>query len=376
MISNFGFLQAEWPALQAEAVQTERRAAVDPRSSCFYARRTLELLVEWLYDADRTPRTPYQDDLSARLHEPSFKRLVGSALFAKANYIRKQGNNAVHGNRPVTTNDSLGVVRELFHLTFWLARTYARDAANRPAPAARFNPDLIPRPAPREAAAKQAAQTKAELQRIEADLHARDAELAEQRKRSEALEAELERLRAEIDKAKPANTAVPDTHDYDEAFTRAHYIDLLLAEAGWPLTEKRDGEFEVTGMPPHGGKGYVDYVLWGEDGKPLAVIEAKRASKDAVAGRQQAKLYADRLEAAYGQRPLIYYTNGFEHWFWDDQRYPPRRSSAQRVTLPIISAISFESSAEIAGWSPPAFLPRPTSTTTSCRNDICVAVSF
>src|SRR5690606_32711023 len=95
-------------------------------------------------------------------------------------------------------------------------------------------------------------------------------------------------------------------------------------EAGWPLDQPRDREFKVTGMSNASGTGYVDYVLWGDDGKPLAVVEAKRTRRDALAGQQQAKLYADCLEAAYGQRPAIYYTNGYDIWFWDDVSYPPR----------------------------------------------------
>ena len=77
-------------------------------------------------------------------------------------------------------------------------------------------------------------------------------------------------------------------------------------------------------MPNAAGEGFVDYVLWGDDGKPLALVEAKRTKKDARAGQQQAKLYADCLEAAYGRRPVIFYTNGYEHWLWDDASYPPR----------------------------------------------------
>ena len=77
-------------------------------------------------------------------------------------------------------------------------------------------------------------------------------------------------------------------------------------------------------MPNRDGTGFVDYVLWGEDGKPLAVVEAKRTKRDARVGQQQAKLYADCLEQAYGQRPVIFYSNGYEHWIWDDAFYPPR----------------------------------------------------
>ena len=65
-------------------------------------------------------------------------------------------------------------------------------------------------------------------------------------------------------------------------------------------------------------------MLWGDDGKPLAVVEAKRRSKDPNVGLQQAKLYADCLQTQFGQRPLIYTTNGYEHWFWDETAYPPR----------------------------------------------------
>ena len=86
----------------------------------------------------------------------------------------------------------------------------------------------------------------------------------------------------------------------------------------------RDREFEVTGMPNKQGKGFVDYVLWGDDGKPLGLVEAKRTRRDARVGQQQAKLYADCLEQQFGQRPVIFYSNGYEHWLWDDANYPPR----------------------------------------------------
>ncbi|MDP2370075.1 MAG: type I restriction endonuclease [Rhodoferax sp.] len=142
--------------------------------------------------------------------------------------------------------------------------------------------------------------------------------------------------------AKAANTATPDTHDYDEAQTRDLYIDLLLKEAGWKLDQTQGNdvqrEFEVQGMPNNEGKGFVDYVLWGDDGKPLAVVEAKRTRRDARVGQQQAKLYADCLQTQFAQRPLIYTTNGYEHWFWDDSQYPPRpvQGFHKRVELQLL----------------------------------------
>jgi type I restriction enzyme R subunit len=77
-------------------------------------------------------------------------------------------------------------------------------------------------------------------------------------------------------------------------------------------------------MPNTPGRGFVDYVLWGDDGKPLALVEAKRTRKSAHVGQQQAKLYADCLEKQFGRRPVIFYSNGYEHWLWDDANYPPR----------------------------------------------------
>ena len=77
-------------------------------------------------------------------------------------------------------------------------------------------------------------------------------------------------------------------------------------------------------MPNNKGVGFVDYVLWGDDGKPLALIEAKRTSSSPTKGKQQAKLYADCLEQEFDRRPVIFYSNGYNHWIWNDCTYPPR----------------------------------------------------
>lgn len=138
------------------------------------------------------------------------------------------------------------------------------------------------------------------------------------------MDSELVQLRAELAEAKDRNLKQPDTHDYSEYETRKLIIDLLLREAGWTIGDDASEEYQVTGMPNESGEGFVDYVLWGDDGKPLAVVEAKRAMKDPHVGQQQAKLYADCLETMKGQRPVIFYTNGYETWLWDDTFYPAR----------------------------------------------------
>ncbi|MDQ3728316.1 MAG: DEAD/DEAH box helicase family protein, partial [Actinomycetota bacterium] len=318
--SNFAFLEGGWPDLFAEATQAERNVAADPRAACFYARRTLELAVKWLYDADRTLQRPYKSDLAAMLFEPTFKKAVEPKVSTKMDLIRKRGNAAVHRNSPVKPETADNIVRELFHVLYWLSRTYALKDHHLPPAQLSFDAVAIPRPLSPE----QRQQTREALRRKAEEHAARDAALEERKVENADLQAEIERLRKEIAAAKAANEARADDHDYNETQTRDLYIDLLLNEAGWPLDQGRDREYEVAGMPNDKGAGFVDYVLWGDDGKPLGLVEAKRTRRDARVGQQQAKLYADCLESEFGQRPVIFYTNGYDHWLWDDERYPPR----------------------------------------------------
>jgi type I restriction enzyme, R subunit len=313
-MSNFAFLQAEFAAVRDAAARAEAFLHADPRTACFHARRALELAVRWVFKYDGSLRLPYQDNLSALIHEPSFKQAAGDAVFSKARVIVTLGNRAVHGHRAIPADDAQVAVRELFHVCYWLGRTYGR--VNRPTPGLAFDASKLPQPAP---ALKQTAE---QLQQLEAGLRERDEKLALLLADKTTLDEELRRVRAEVAAAKAA--AQPDTHDYSEAQTRDYFIDLLLKEAGWPLDQPRDREFEVAGMPNNQGTGFVDYVLWGDDGKPLGLVEAKRTRRDARVGQQQAKLYADCLERQFGQRPLIFYSNGYEHWLWDDTNYPPR----------------------------------------------------
>jgi type I restriction enzyme R subunit len=290
----------------------------DPRTACFYARRALELAVAWAYKHDGSLRLPYQDNLSALIHEPTFKTTVGEAIFSKARVITQLGNQAVHSHRPIRASDALTAVRELFHVGYWLARTYARGV--KPAPGLTFDPQALPKTAPIPR------QTVEQLQALETALRERDEKLSALLADKTALDEELQRLRAEVAEAKKAAADRPDTHDYSEAETRDYFIDLLLREAGWVFDKPgHDTEYPVTGMLNKEGTGFVDYVLWSDDGKPLGLMEAKRTRRDPREGQQQAKLYADCLEARFGRRPVIFYSNGYEHWIWDDTNYPPRQ---------------------------------------------------
>jgi type I restriction enzyme, R subunit len=314
--SNFDFLPDEFAPIADSARKAEQHILGDPRAACFHARFALEAAVHWLYRHDPALRTPYDQRLGALLHEPSFQNLAPEAIFHKARLIWKIGNQAVHHPRPVRQYDAQRAVQELHHICYWLTRAYTPHA---PRDGAAWSDERIPRPVSwAEVVPRQ--QLEAMAQQL-ADKHA--AELRQQQER-DALNAELQALREQLAAMRAAAQQQPDPHDYSEAETRHYLIDVDLRRAGWPLDQSRAREYRVTGMPTQSGVGYVDYVLWGDDGKPLALVEAKKATAAPDRGRQQAKLYADCLEAEHGQRPLIFYTNGYTTWLWDDRAYPPR----------------------------------------------------
>ena len=300
----------------------------DPRTACFYARRALEIALTWVYQRDQTLALPYEPTLSAMISEPTFRAAAPRAIWIKAKLIKDLGNRAVHDNTPVAGAEGEAAARELFQVLFWIARTYS--TGSKPADALQWDAAKVP-PAPAAIARKSLAMLKG----LREDMEARDEKMRQaQRELLEAqgtgaqLIADLDAARAQIAAAKAEAKARADVHDYSEQQTRDFMIDLLLREAGWSLQDARDKEFEVLGMPPDRstkGRGFVDYVLWGQDGKPLALVEAKRARKDSFDALEQGRLYADCLEKTFGQRPLIFTSNGYNHWLWDDAgQYPPR----------------------------------------------------
>ena len=193
-MSNFAFLQTEWPQLFSEAQKAEALVYPDPRTACFYARRALEMVLQWAYKSDATLKLPYQDNLSALVHEPTFVKLAGPMVHAKAVLINRIGNSAVHSGRAVTVNDSFNAVRELFQVSYWLARTYSRTP---PASELKFNGNLLPK------TSAIPPQTQAKVLQLEADVSARDTRLVDLLAEHEnlltgklELDAEVQRLRA------------------------------------------------------------------------------------------------------------------------------------------------------------------------------------
>jgi type I restriction enzyme R subunit len=326
-MSNFTFLN-EWPELQEHAQKAESVVNADPRSSCFYSRYTLERTVEWMYEFDKWLQKPkYDDSLNTLINQHEFKRSLGSNVFPKIKAVQKAGNNAVHSERKVTALESTQSLKELHHILYWFYRTYT---SVKPASDQIF--DLAKVPKTIQISADLVMQSAKQLKALQKQLQERDdahqKAIKVERSKSDELAAQNKALLEQIEQQKQQNTQTlkqsKDPHDYNEAETREFIIDQYLKEMGWDLDGKNVKEFEVSGMPNPSGVGFVDYVLWGEDGKPLAVVEAKRSMLSAKEGRQQAMCYADCLQQAFFQRPLIYYSNGYEIHFWDDCQYPPR----------------------------------------------------
>lgn len=314
-MTNFSFLK-EKPtyALFAPAcVEAERIFAASPAMCAVGCRKALELAVKWVYAADTSMEMPYRDNLQSLLHEPSFRFAVDRNTWGKLPFIAKLGNEAVHTGHNIQKGDALLCLQSLFEFVQWIDYCYGIAYQER-----KFDPARIP------------------AEKIAVDVK----KIKEQESLLDEKQAEIEKLRKQIEEMSARFTAEKDRHkkertfqseDLSEFATRKRFIDVDLREMGWKFTgvdADVQVEYEVDGMAGKAGqKGYADYVLFGKDGLPLAVVEAKRASKDPNNGSKQAVLYADCLERKFGRRPMIFITNGFETYYWDDQTSPKRQVS-------------------------------------------------
>ena len=310
-MSNFDFiLKNEIFKTFAEAAEeAEKSIAVANVSCTILCRRALELAVKWIYANDRELVLPYQNNLSSLVYDINFKSMINEKVFNGMTYIIKLGNFAVHSNKKVTRKEAVLCLKYLFDFMDWIAYYYDSNYIE-----TKFDEGKLP-------GESSANLKKEEREELENKLVEKDEKIEKILKENEELREKLTKQRTS--KKTAYNFKVSDISEFE---TRKQFIDLDLKIAGWDSTNTRE-EVEVKGMPNTQEAGYVDYVLYGENGKPLAVVEAKRTSKDAKIGQQQAKLYADCLEKEYAQRPIIYYTNGKEIYMWDDLSYPERKVS-------------------------------------------------
>ncbi|MGE5340319.1 MAG: DEAD/DEAH box helicase family protein, partial [Candidatus Omnitrophota bacterium] len=314
MNSNFDFLTSEWPQFRDAALNAEKNTFSAPRTCAFYCRYTLEITVNWMYENDTSLKKPFQDKLATLIHEPTFQHNLGTGLFQRIRYLQQLGNHAAHDSRKIKADESFLALKTLFAFLSWFSRTYSKQ----PPPPPLFKESLIPKTGEADKNTKQ-------LQSLQEQLAQNDETLREERRKHAEYSEQIKKLQEEILELKQKNRETLIPQDYTEEETRERFIDLLLREAGWDLDSNHVSiEYQINGMPNKSETGVIDYVLWGANHLPLALVEAKRTKKDPGEGQHQAKLYADCLEQETGQRPVIFYTNGYETWIWDDTDYPPR----------------------------------------------------
>lgn len=313
-MTNFDFLQSDpqFETFSDVAVASERMIYIDPSASILNCRRAMEFAVKWMYSVDSSLSVPYQDTLISLMSTEEFRNLVGIDILRRMDFVRKMGNNAAHSGKKISFEQATLCLENLFVFLDYVAHCYGKEYT-----AGRFDSSLIEKmeqPVVVDASKLRNQIPKLELREMPDELDF-NALLIENKPLQVALTARREEQQP---------TYVPKPLELSEYKTRKMYIDAMLMDAGW--TEGRDwlNEFELPGMPNHAEVGYADYVLFGDDGKPLAVIEAKRTCVDIAKGRQQAKLYADLLEKKYHRRPVVFLSNGFDTRIVDTM-YPERK---------------------------------------------------
>ena len=316
---NFDFLkeQGAYYELFADAcIEAEKIFATSPAMCAVGCRKALELAVKWVYAADSSISMPYKDNLASLLHEYSFKECLDERVWRPLLGINKLGNLAVHTDKLVKPADAALSLRSLFNFIDWIDYCYGANYVERC-----FDEKKIP--------AKGVPLSKQQV----AAIKAQGALVAKQEDEIKSLEAKLGAMAEQLASERAANqqSRTFNPEEISEFETRNRYIDWDLGLAGWSIGDDVVEEREVHGMPVEPGNntgtGYVDYLLLGKDGRPLAILEAKRTSKSAQKGKQQARLYADCLQAEFGYRPLIFLSNGFDTFFIDDESGPERQVS-------------------------------------------------
>jgi len=322
---NFEFFGDDWNDLTALGGIAETYAYSDPQSALVKLRMLAEKIVEGIYQNLGIPK-PVQPSFIDSLNNHAFKDIIPKVVLDKLHAIRIHGNKAAHGEQ-VSSKKSVWLLKEAHDLSRWF---FVSHLGGDRSDCQDFQEPQAGGPAD-ESKSRMKQEKRAALEKLaaqEAKLDELLDELEKTRIRANQTEQEL----ADLAGATLKGQLAADALDFDEATTRDRLIDSQLVDVGWNVgpkginTDEVTREEKVDGQPTETGQGFVDYVLWDDNGKPLAVVEAKKTAVDAEKGRTQARLYADGMEQKSGQRPIIFYTNGFDIWIWDDQAgYPPRK---------------------------------------------------
>ena len=317
-MANFDFLTYDknYSAFSQLAIQAELQYNKNTVFAAFAARKSLEQAVKWMYSVDPDLHKPYDDSIQVLVHESSFVNAVPSNIRNDMQLVIKVGNSGVHDTLSVEKKYVLLSLKALFNFLNWLDYTYGADYKQRT-----FSEDSIPKNKVVVAIKKP---SQDEIKKYKDEIESKDNTIEELKKQlAEALSS------IQNNKDHPSNKPELKVEDLSEFQTRKMFIDEDLKTLGWRIDQVQVvEEYKVDDMEGIPGKtGYIDYALFGKDGSPLAVVEAKKTTKDPNIGKQQAVLYADCLERKFGRRPFIFYTNGFETFFWDDSQYAPRSVS-------------------------------------------------
>ena len=298
-MTNFDFLKKEpkFSTFAEAAISAEKIYQIDSEACVINCRRAMEFAVKWMYSVDSDLVMPYQDTLISLMSDKSFRDIVGTDIWRRMDFIRRTANNAAHSsNKKISSEQAELCLENLFVFLDFVAYCYGDDYEE-----GQFDQALL------------------DQEPVAITSVVPDVDLEQLITENKALKKELTARREE-----QQQTYTPKPLDLSEYKTRKIYIDSMLTDAGWIEGHNWINEVELEGMPNQSGLGYADYVLYGDDGRPLAVIEAKRTCVDVSKGRQQAKLYADLLEKKYHRRPVIFLTNGFDTRITDNL-YPERK---------------------------------------------------
>ncbi|MCF8324585.1 MAG: DEAD/DEAH box helicase family protein [Leadbetterella sp.] len=321
-MSNFSFIASQFPEIAHEAMEAESLAQISPKSCAVLSRSALEKSVFWMYENDNSLSFPFDKTLASLLYQNDFKAIVDHRLLQEIKLIKNIGNNGAHG-KTVSSFEAMVSLKNLYRFLSFLGFYYGNpQLKSKP-----FDGNHVPD-------GKELKRSKAQMMDLVERLEAQNEQLRKERAEREIEQESAKELKEQFIKLQKETTERREIREQayvleevvpvllPEATTRKLYIDVLLKDAGWENLRKGfELEYEVKGMPLStnpSGKGYADYVLWGKNGKPLAVIEAKHTMVDEKKGRYQAELYADCLEKMHSQRPIIFYSNGFETNIWDD----------------------------------------------------------
>ena len=324
---NFEHIQSKWPELHQLAAFAEDYAITDPQSSLVKLRCFAEKVVGYLYKELSLPVLP-TSNIFDKLTADDFTSAVPRLITDKLHAIRKSGNQAAHEGK-VDQQQAIWILKESYFVASYLFMAYANGTQQEcpefktPEQTQPINQSDAEYAKKNKQLTKQLAENQARLKRALDELEA--AELAQKQAQQQAAKLKQTIDAEKLIQVKTRNEQIVNSSfNFNEDETRKRIIDLDLRNAGWHValddesTEDVGKEVKVTDQPTTTGVGYVDYVLWDDDGKPLAVIEAKRTRENIEKGRQQATLYANALEKQFGQRPVIFYSNGWDIKILDD----------------------------------------------------------